>query len=118
MLLLFSAGGVGASIPATSARRVTCAAGRCAAIRYNDSSMRLWVLTRLALCLLGCALLGACGDSAPAEVSTPTAPVAAIPAAVSPPGRTLLDWPEFGLDPQRSGVSEAGTGISGDSVGR
>jgi hypothetical protein len=118
MLLLFSAGGVGASIAATPARRVTSAAGRCAAIRYNDSSMRLWVLTPLTLCLSGCAVLGACGGSAPAEVSTPTAPVAAIPAAVSPPGRTLLDWPEFGLDPQRSGVSEAGTGISSDSVGR
>jgi hypothetical protein len=80
--------------------------------------MRFWGATRLVLCSVTCALLGACGGSAPAEVSTPTASVAAIPAAEPAAGRTLLDWPEFGLDPQRSSVSEGGTGISSDSVGR
>jgi hypothetical protein len=80
--------------------------------------MRFGAATRLVLCSATCALLGACGGSAPAEVSTPTASVAAIPAAAPAAGRTLLDWPEFGLDPQRSSVSEGGTGISSDSVGR
>jgi hypothetical protein len=80
--------------------------------------MRFGAATKLVLCSATCALLGACGGSAPAEVSTPTASVAAIPAAAPAAGRTLLDWPEFGLDPQRSSVSEGGTGISSDSVGR
>jgi putative pyrroloquinoline-quinone binding quinoprotein len=64
------------------------------------------------LVLAACASLGACGSSAPADVNTPTTSARAIP----PAGRTaaagrLLDWPEFGLDAQRSDVSERGTGI-------
>ncbi|MGO9490458.1 MAG: PQQ-binding-like beta-propeller repeat protein [Solirubrobacteraceae bacterium] len=54
---------------------------------------------------------------APAEVSTPTTGSAAIPApARAATGQTLQDWPEFGLDPQRSDVSEASTGITAANV--
>jgi PQQ-like domain len=72
------------------------------------------------------ALSAACGGSAPADVSTPTAHAAAVP---SPTHRSaahltgahlsaarLLDWPEFGLDPQRSDVSESATGITSTNV--
>jgi hypothetical protein len=70
----------------------------------------------LGLVLTTCALLGACGSAAPADVSTPTVGVAAIPAATSASGGELLDWPEFGLDPQRSDVSELATGITSANV--
>ena len=63
-------------------------------------------------------VLAACGSSAPADVSTPTAPISAIPSPSPSPAHAhasttrLLDWPEFGLDPQRSDSSELTTGIT------
>jgi hypothetical protein len=78
--------------------------------------MRASRLSRLACLALLCTLLSACGSSAPVDVSTPTASPKAIPT----PGRAartrLLDWPEFGLDPQRSDVSELSTGITAANV--
>jgi hypothetical protein len=64
-----------------------------------------------------CGLLGACG-SARARVSTPTTSRSAIPAPAShsSASQELLDWPEFGLDPQRSDVSELSTGITAANV--
>jgi PQQ-like domain len=73
-------------------------------------------LARLALATAACLTLGACGNSAPADVSTPTAGVAAIPSPASSPPDRLLDWPEFGLDPARSDVSERATGITSANV--
>jgi outer membrane protein assembly factor BamB len=69
-------------------------------------------------------LIAACGSSVPAAGSrsdslagpTPTAPLAAIPLALPSGGQRLLDWPEFGLDPQRSDVSERATGITQANV--
>jgi hypothetical protein len=62
-------------------------------------------------------VLAACGSSAP-EVPTPLAVASAIPApaqsAAGPIG--LTDWPEFGLDPARSSVSELATGITAGNV--
>jgi hypothetical protein len=75
-------------------------------------------LTRLAFASAACVLAGACGSSAPAQVSTPTAGVAAIPAPAVSAAQRLLDWPEFGLDPQRSNSSERATGITAANVGR
>jgi hypothetical protein len=72
-------------------------------------------LTRLALAAAGCAFLAACGSSAPAEVPTPTAAPASIPSAHISAAR-LLDWPEFGLDPQRSDASELNTGVTAANV--
>jgi len=69
-------------------------------------------LMRLALALAVCLVLAACGASAPAEVSTPIADVSAIPAPSATPSQRLLDWPQFGLDPQRSDSSELATGIT------
>jgi outer membrane protein assembly factor BamB len=57
-------------------------------------------------------VLAACGGSTPAEVHTPTASISAIPKAVKAATRPLLDWPEFGLDPQRSDSSELSTGVT------
>jgi hypothetical protein len=50
-------------------------------------------------------------------MSTPTVKSAAIPAASSATSAAeLLEWPEFGLDPQRSDVSELTTGITSANV--
>jgi putative pyrroloquinoline-quinone binding quinoprotein len=81
-------------------------------------------LTRTAS--LACLLFAACGGSAPAASSrlagsasastTPTISAAAIPLAQQASASPLLDWPEFGLDPQRSDVSESATGITAANV--
>jgi len=78
--------------------------------------MRPRPLTRLGLAAAGCALVSACGSTVPADVRTPTASVAAIPAAKHAASAELLDWPEFGLDPQRSDVSEDATAITDANV--
>src|SRR5450755_1418749 len=78
--------------------------------------MRPLHLTRLAFASSACAFVAACG-SAPAATSTPSTSAGAIPspAQTSTAGR-LLEWPEFGLNPQRSDVSEASTGITATNV--
>ena len=63
-----------------------------------------------------CVLATACGSTTPAEIPTPTVGIAAIPAATRASRARLLDWPEFGLDPQRSDVSELATGITRANV--
>jgi PQQ-like domain len=78
--------------------------------------MRPLTLTRLTWASVACACLAACG-SAPAASSTPKASAGAIPApAHAAADQRLLQWPEFGLDPQRSDVSEASTGITSANV--
>ena len=78
--------------------------------------MRPLYLTRLAFASAACAFVAACG-SAPAASPTPSTSAAAIPSAARPStSRRLLEWPEFGLNPQRSDVSEASTGITGANV--
>jgi hypothetical protein len=75
-------------------------------------------LRRIAVALGACALLGACG-SVPADSTSPSAPSGAIPTpstADASAARPLDDWPEFGLDPQRSGVSALSTGITAANV--
>ncbi len=71
---------------------------------------------RLALTLAACLLASACGSSAPADVSTPRTSAAAIQAVSSASAARLLDWPEFGLNPQRSDSSEGSTGITAANV--
>jgi hypothetical protein len=76
--------------------------------------------SHLAIAIAACALLGACGKAAPADVSTPTASTSAIPGPRSAPttvGR-LLDWSEFGLNPQRSDVSSLSSGITAANLAR
>jgi PQQ-like domain len=73
-----------------------------------------------ALC---CVLIVACGSSAPADGSrtaagSPTSALSEIPAAHPAASQPLLDWSEFGLDPQRSNVSERATGITSANVSR
>jgi PQQ-like domain len=70
------------------------------------------VRPRLALALAATVLIAACGGSSAAESSTPTIATNEIPTATRAFASRLLDWPEFGLDPQRSDVSEDTAGIS------
>jgi hypothetical protein len=74
-------------------------------------------LTGLGLTSAACVLLAACGATTPAVVSTPTVSVAAIPSAKRSAVSELRDWPEFGLNPQRSDVSELATAITSANVG-
>ncbi len=74
-------------------------------------------LPRLALLACGCALAASCGSGAGADVSTPVASPTAIASPSGTPAGMLLNWPEFGLDPQRSDVSELATGITAANVG-
>jgi hypothetical protein len=71
---------------------------------------------RLASVASVCSLIAACGSSAPADVSTPTAAAAAIPTPAHVSAQRLLDWPEFGLDPQRTDSSEGATAITSANV--
>jgi hypothetical protein len=63
-------------------------------------------------------VIAACGSSAPADSSSPNPTLAAatIPPAPVASAQRLLDWPEFGLNPQRSDVSERATGITGANI--
>ena len=71
-------------------------------------------LSRPILALAICAAITACG-SAPADVAPPTAPASAIPTSAAASAR-LLNWPEFGLDPQRSDATSLSTGITPANV--
>jgi outer membrane protein assembly factor BamB len=62
-----------------------------------------------------CVLAAACGSAAPANSSTPTISRSAIGAA-APGTDRVLDWPEFGLNPQRSDVATGSTGITAGNV--
>jgi putative pyrroloquinoline-quinone binding quinoprotein len=74
-------------------------------------------LARLALVLVLFGLLAACGSSAASpDLPTPLASASAIPAPARASSQRLLDWPEFGLDPQRSNVSERTTAITSANV--
>jgi PQQ-like domain len=66
--------------------------------------------------VLACLALGACGSSAPADMSTPMAGTTAIPNPARVSAARLLDWPKFGLDPGRSDVSPLSTGITAANV--
>jgi hypothetical protein len=72
---------------------------------------------RLALVLTASVFVASCGGSSAAESSTPTVGPGAIPTATDASTKALLDWPEFGLNPQRSDVSEAASGILASQLG-
>jgi hypothetical protein len=69
-------------------------------------------LSRTSVVIAACALLSACGSSAPADTSTPTTGAAAIQIPAHASTARLLDWPEFGLNPQRTDASPLSTGIT------
>jgi len=88
---------------------------------------------RIALAAAACTLIAACGSSpgSAAEggspLTTPTAGPGAIPspgaaargggaAAAAAAAALLSDWPEFGLDSQRSDTTERATGITSANV--
>jgi hypothetical protein len=74
----------------------------------------------LALLAVTCALVAGCGSSDTADIATPRASAAAIPSSPSSSATgsaaRLLQWPEFGLNPQRSDVSQDATGITSANV--
>jgi hypothetical protein len=80
--------------------------------------MRTRLITSVAVTATVCLLTAACGTSAPADVSTPTVGLSVIPSptASAASRKRLLDWPEFGLNPQRSDVSERSTGITAANI--
>jgi PQQ-like domain len=78
--------------------------------------MRARRLTCLGLACAASAALSACWSTTPAEVATPTVSVAAIPTATRSSVAELRSWSEFGLNPQRSDVSELATGITAANI--
>jgi hypothetical protein len=80
--------------------------------------MRARRLIFLGLACAACAPLSACGSTTPAGVATPTVSVTAIPTASRSSAAELRNWSEFGLNPQRSDVSELATGITAANVAR
>ncbi len=84
--------------------------------------MRARHLMRLASAACACALITACGSSSGtvADGSTPTVSAGAIPSPAGPTAlaaaTALSEWPEFGLNPQRSDSSERATGITSANV--
>jgi PQQ-like domain len=78
--------------------------------------MRARRLTLVSILAAACGLVAACGSATPAVVSAPRASASAIPSAAVSSAGELLDWPEFGLNPQRSDVSELATGVTAANV--
>ena len=82
--------------------------------------MKVAALASLALTSGACTLAVACGGgvSNAASNESSTAALSAAPSATRTQIAHLLSWPEFGLDPQRSDVTEAATGITAANVSR
>jgi outer membrane protein assembly factor BamB len=73
-------------------------------------------VTSMALAAASSMAVTACGSAVTATLRTPTVSVTAIPVIAHAASAELLDWPEFGLDPQRSDVSELASGITAANV--
>lgn len=67
---------------------------------------------------IACGMSTGCGSASSADLTTPTASAADIPTPARTARTRLLDWPEFGLDAQRSNVSEGATAITAANVAR
>jgi hypothetical protein len=65
-----------------------------------------------ALALAVSCMIAACGGNSADGSSAPTIAADAIPAATRASTSPLLDWPEFGLDPQRSNATEDTPGLA------
>jgi putative pyrroloquinoline-quinone binding quinoprotein len=98
-------------------------------MRGSDTALSRQACSWRVACVLGiCALLVACGASASPSADHPRAPQGALPSHTnassapsgsSPRGRAaaqLTDWPEFGLDAQRSDAGALSTGITAVNV--
>lgn len=85
-------------------------------VRYKEA-MRARLPIGLGAAAAACVLVAACGSSAPADTSTPTIARSAIPPATAS-AKPVLDWPEFGFDPQRSDVATGSTGITAGNLSR
>jgi len=80
------------------------------------ASMNRWSL-RLAALTIGLVLICACGGGASVADPGQSAVGAALPTARTA-GAQLTDWPEFGLDPQRTDATLRPTGITLANVTR
>jgi PQQ-like domain len=101
----------------------------CTSAQFADGGSGKTIAVRsasVALLAGGCALIAACGSSgqrtpSPAQASASSAQTVsatAIPPARDATGELLQQWPEFGLDPQRSDATEDATGITSANIGR
>jgi hypothetical protein len=75
---------------------------------------------KLAPAVAACTLIAACGGST-GNAADSSVPAAGVAAAIPAPTRVaasapLSNWPEFGLDPQRSDATERATGITSANV--
>jgi outer membrane protein assembly factor BamB len=82
--------------------------------------MRAGHLTRLLSVGSACTLIAACGGGTGNAANSSTAAIAAagaIPTPAHASASPLTQWPEFGLNPQRSDTSERATQITSADVG-
>lgn len=98
--------------------RLTDAHSRTSGLLAPRDALRRRALIMLAGALIGGWLLGSCGGSSQAHSTPAVSSEIPAPASAASGGRSgeLLDWPEFGLDPQRSDASESATGITAANV--
>jgi len=78
--------------------------------------MRVGGLMCVALTVATGMTVAGCGNTVTATLRTPTVSVTAIPVAAHTASAELLEWPEFGLNSQRSDVTELATGITAANV--
>jgi PQQ-like domain len=78
--------------------------------------IRRHAVATLASALIACGLLGSCGGSSRAQSTSQSARIPTPAAASASATPRLLDWPEFGLDPQRSDATERSTGITAANI--
>ena len=81
--------------------------------------MKIAALASLVFTSGACSLAVACGggvSSAASDRASAASVRSAAPSAGTSVSTPLLDWPEFGLDPRRSDVSEESTGITAANV--
>ncbi len=78
--------------------------------------MRSLRSTLLLPVLAACLLLASCGGEVPADISAPSAAAGSIPTSAHAAAARLIDWPEFGLTPQRGDTSDLLSGITSANV--
>jgi len=93
-------------------------------MRYNQSPMPprsnralLYLLLALFLCACGGGSAAARSDSTQMPLAKPAFSSSRVAQAASTSGSELTDWPEFGLDPQRSDATNLPTGITAANLG-
>ena len=79
-------------------------------------SGRLFAAVTGGLAIATCLLAASCGGSSPVAIASSPALEASIPAPSGAGSARLLDWSEFGYDPQRSDATGLSPGITAANV--